>query len=81
MKVHVAAILIFSFKFTNIYFWSSKLLQLNHIIVNVVRGILIVTVNTYKKRKILYLKVKQRLLLSKTLHEKKKLYKKILQKP
>ena len=35
---------------SNFYLWSTKLTQINHIIVNIVSGILIVTEN-YKKRR------------------------------
>ena len=53
---------------SNVYFWSTTLLQLNHIIVNMFSGIFIVTVNIYKKTTdILYLEVKERLRLSKQL--------------
>ena len=48
MKVNFAAILDFfhlNLLVSNFYFWSTKLLQINHIIVNIVSGILIVTGN------------------------------------
>ena len=43
---------------SNFYLWSNKLTQINHAIVNIFSGILIVRVNISKTTDILYLKVK-----------------------
>ena len=43
---------------SNFYFWSAMLAEINHTIVNIFNGILIVTVNIKKTTDILYLKVK-----------------------
>ena len=62
LKVNFAAILDFfhlNLLVSNFYYWSTKLTEINYTIDNIFSGILIVTVNIYKKTTdILYLKVK-----------------------
>ena len=49
---------------SNFYFWSAMLTEINHTIVNIFSGTFIVRVNK-KTTEILYLKVKQRVFLTK----------------